>query len=195
LGLVIGGAAIRTGLVVLVAPGQVNRPGYDPFREALTWFGMGFIGGGVGLLMVQLRSSPVAATWLGHLALASRFGAFCRVTALPARAGTGGLLSGGIGALIGVRPWLGPRLRGIDAASLHLRLTLARIVAASLPLGWGGALVADQAERTAIAEGLLDPPGLATSLAPDLARSVEPYLARMSTVNRRADLVTLPVED
>jgi signal transduction histidine kinase/ActR/RegA family two-component response regulator len=184
LALVAGTSAALIGATLLALPAQPAFDGVRPYTGAL---GPAFLGSGLALLYVQLRSAPPGAAWAAHLALAATYWAFAGLVALPNRGTTGLLYYGGFGLAVALLPWLGPRMARVDPASLRTRVATALIAAAALPLLIAVAVGNDQAERARMAEATAEQGALAASLGRDAATYVGTYRATVVTVASRFD--------
>ena len=111
---VVGIAAVLNGAIMLLAPDQFQSPIFDPVHRTccLRW----------GSCWAASESStahlypatPTPISWGSHLLLGMAMRAFGPPTALPNRAFTSIAYYNGFGALIGMLPWLRPRLRRSD---------------------------------------------------------------------------------
>jgi len=187
----VGASAIVNGLIILLTPAPYLSPIYDPFRPYLTYFGVGFLVGGIGVVWTQLRSHPShPAYWAAHLLLGLTMCAFGPLLASANRAFTSIAYYDGFGILITLLPSMRARLRRSDPRSLRTRLALAFGLAVSVPLVVTMALVTDQIERSARAEALARTQILAETLALGISDYVALHRAAVSAVAAQPGLLS-----
>ncbi|MBI4494084.1 MAG: GAF domain-containing protein [Chloroflexi bacterium] len=190
--LLMGAGTALSGLVILTLPEQLSASVYDLARPYLPWFGVAYLGTGLGLVAAHLHPSPPrVAFWAAHLLLASALFAFLVAVPLPSRAWIGITSHGGFGTVLLLLPWLRSRLRFVDLSSLKTRLALALAVAVALPLIVGVALGEGQAERSITAETLSVQQGMATVLAQSVADYVAFHRAAVAALAAQPGLLDL----
>ncbi len=91
-------------------------------------------------------------------------------------------------------PWLRPRLRHLDAASLHWRLAIALALAAALPLILAGFLTGGRTARAAETQALGAQETLARALAHDVANYVNIHRTAVIALAAQPNLLALPRE-
>ena len=187
---VVGISAVLNGAIMLLAPEQFRSPIFDPVRPYLLLYGLGFLVGGLGVVWAQLHpATPIPVVW--GVASAARDGALGVRAAgrAPNRAFTSFAYYNGFGALIGMLPWLRPRLRRSDPASLRTRLALAFGLAVSVPLVITMALVTNQVERSARAEAFSRTRVIAETLALGISDYVDLHRAAVAALAAQPGLL------
>jgi HAMP domain-containing protein len=192
---VAGGSAIVNGLTMLVIPDRYASPVFDGVRPYLTYYGIGFVLGGIGVTWTQLRADAGKPLfWGAHLLLGATMVVFGPPLALTARAFTSIAYYVGFGTLIVGLPFLRARLRRSDPGSLRTRLALAFGLAVSVPLVVTMALVSDQIERSARTEALSRTRILAETLAVGISDYVDLYRAAVAAVAAQPGLLAADSE-
>ena len=192
---VIGIAAVVNGAIMLFAPEQYRSVIFDPVRPYLLAYGLGFLVGGLGVIWSHLHSSlPTPIVWGSHLLLGVALSAFGPPVAFPNRAFTTIAYYNGFGALIATLPWLRPRLRRSDPASLRTRLALAFGLAVSVPLVVTMALVTNQVERSARDEAFSRSRVIAETLALGISDYVDLHRAAVAALAAQPGLLAAPSE-
>ena len=175
LALAMGAIALLHSVALLAIPAAYRVPTYDPIRANAAFFGVAFLAAGMGLLATQLlgRRLAPAPSAMAHALAAAVFLLWAAALMLPNRAWTGVALYGGVGAVVGLLPWLqraAPLMA--SSSSLRSRLALALAVAAAAPLILAATLIARQEERAALEEALARQQAFAGILAQDTAQYV-----------------------
>jgi signal transduction histidine kinase len=192
---VVGISAMLNGTSMLLAPEQFSSSIFDPVRPYLSLYGIGFLAGGLGVTWSQLQPTiPTPVTWGSHLLLGMALSAFGPPVAWPNRAFTTIAYYNGFGALIGLLPWLRPKLRRSDPASLRTRLALAFGLAVSVPLVITMALVTNQVERSARAEAFSRTRIIAETLALSISDYVDLHRAAVAALAAQPGLIQAPPE-
>ena len=187
---VVGIAAILNGAILLLAPDQFRSSIFDPVRPYLLLYGLGFLLGGLGVVTAHLYPpTPIPISWGSHLLLGMALSAFGPPIALPNRAFASIAYYNGFGALVGLLPWLRPRLRRSDPASLRTRLALAFGLAVSLPLVITMALVTSQVERSARAEAFSRTRIIAETLALGISDYIDLHRAAVAALAAQPGLL------
>jgi signal transduction histidine kinase len=195
LAVVIGISAILNGTIMLLAPEQYRSPIFDPVRPYLLWYGLGFVVGGLGVVWSQLHTAtPTPIVWGAHLLLGMSLSTFGPPVSLPNRAFIPLAYYNGFGALIGLLPWLRPRLRRSDPASLRTRLALAFGLAVSVPLVITMALVTSQVERSARTEAFSRTRVIAETLALGISDYVDLHRAALAALAAQPGLLVAEPE-
>lgn len=188
--IVVGVSAIVNGAIVLLVPAQYLPAIFDSIRPYLTYYGTGFLFGGVGVVWAQLRlQSSRPLVWAAHLVLGLALFAYGPVVAYPNRAFTSIAYYNGFGTLLALLPWLRPRLRRSDPRSLRTRLALAFGLAVSIPLVLTMALVTDQIERSARSEALARTQILAETLALGISDYIDLHRAAVAALAAQPGLL------
>lgn len=179
--LAMSATAIALGSPLLLSSGQFTNPSYDLIRPALPAWGLMFALIGIGGIVAWVRwPFRRPAQVLSLTALAAAYLGFVAVVVMPARALPGMVIYGGTGTALLVWPWVGPRLRGIDPRSLRMRLSLALVAAASLPLIVLAAIMAQSGTRAIIDRELETQGALATSLASNVGTYVDMHQSALA---------------
>ena len=186
---VIATAAIVTGTIMVALPVYVQSPVYDPIRSIQSALGMILVGGGCVLLYVQFRPAPRLAAGAARLLVGVSYCVIGMLVAVPARAWIGAAYYLGFGLAVAALPWFTPWLRRIDLASLRPRLALTLIAVTSVPLVIVVAMGGHRAETVAIAEELTTQQLRATAQSRDVDESVRLYVAAVTTLAARFDLL------
>jgi signal transduction histidine kinase len=187
---VVGASAVVNGLVMVALPDRYASPVFDGVRPYLSYYGIGFVVGGIGVVWTQLRANvgkPVF--WASHLLLGTTMITFGPPLALTARAFTSIAYYDGFGSLITGLPLLRARLRRSDPRSLRTRLALAFGLAVSVPLVLTMALVTDQIERSARTEALSRTQILAETLAFGISDYVDLHRAAVAALAAQPGLL------
>ena len=188
---VVGSSAVLNGAIMLLVPEQFRSSIFDPVRPYLPLFGLGFVVGGLGVVWSQLRpSTPTPIVWGSHLLLGIAFSTFGPPVAWPNRAFTSIAYYNGFGALIALLPWLRPRLRRTDPASLRTRLALAFGLAVSVPLVITMALVTNQVEQSARTEAFSRTRVIAETLTLGISDYVDLHRAALAALVAQPGLLT-----
>ena len=192
---VIGISAVLNGAIMLLAPEQFRSPIFDPVRPYLMIFGAGFLVGGLGVVWSHLHAvTPTPIVWGAHLMLGMALSAFGPPVSLPNRAFTSIAYYNGFGALVALLPWLRPRLRRSDPASLRTRLALAFGLAVSVPLVVTMALVTSQVERSARSEAFSRTRVIAETLALGISDYVDLHRAAVAALAAQPGLLAAAPE-
>ncbi|MBI4494049.1 MAG: sensor histidine kinase [Chloroflexi bacterium] len=192
LALLLGVSTSLNGLVILALPDQFAASTYGPARSALPWFGAVFLSGGLGLAATQLRAPvPLATHRAAHLMTAGAFFAYLAAGPLPTRDWAGLAFYGGFGMVLALLPWLGPRLRRLDPASLRVQLVLATAAAAVLPLVVVLAVDTYRDERQTIAQALAQQEVLAVAFAQEVASYIDLHRAAVAALATELDLARM----
>jgi signal transduction histidine kinase len=190
---VVGVSAVFNGSLMLLLPDQYRSTIFDPVRPYLLYYGLGFFVGGIGVIWSHLRpQTPAAVSWGFHLLLASALSLFGPPVAWPNRAFTTIAYYNGFGVVIGLLPWLRPRLRRTDPGSLRTRLALAFGVAVSLPLVITMALVTSQVEQSARAEAFSRTRVIAETLTEGISDYVDLHRAAVAALGAQPGLLAAP---
>ncbi len=189
----LGLSAACNGLIMLILPGQYSSFIFDPIRPVLPLYGVGFLVGGVAVVVAQLRRDlPRPVEWGAHLLLGAALSAFGPPDSLPNRAFTSFAYYNGFGLVIALLPWLAPRLRRVDPASLRMRLALALAAAAALPLTFAVTLVTDYEQRAEADASLARQERLAIDLAQDVGDYLQARRALVVALAAVPDLLAQP---
>jgi PAS domain S-box-containing protein len=109
-------------VVLLVAPSAYSRTASVNLGGLEPWYALGLGVAGLTLLAAELRSFPAGAAHRVACALVgAAFWSFVLLVAIPAKSAVGILYWGGSGLLVPALPWIGPRLRRLNHASLRTR--------------------------------------------------------------------------
>ncbi len=150
----IGVGASLIGILFLFAPDLFNAQFYAGSRPFLEWYGVAFlVAGGLVVVSQLLFSATSLAVKTSGLLLAIVFYGF----GLPnwhQATWTGAAYYGGLGGLVALAPWIAPRLRTIDLASLRVRLALSLAAATAIPLLVIVVIGADYTEREAESQSI-----------------------------------------
>ncbi|MDP8924711.1 MAG: ATP-binding protein [Chloroflexota bacterium] len=181
-----GATAVLTGLIILAAPDLLGALGYSP---APSWYGVASLVSGLTLVFSQMhRSPPRALSRCAHLLAAGTL--FSYLFAVPLAPRAWGVITyyGGFGTILGLLPWLSPRLRCVDPGSLRTRVALALAIAAALPLTVALALEADREERAARDEALAVQHTRAVALAQHVADAAAFQRAALAALAAQSSL-------
>jgi signal transduction histidine kinase len=188
---VIGISAVLNGGIMLLAPDQFGSSIFDPVRAYLPLFGVSFMVGGAGVVWCQVQpETPAPLAWGAHLLLGLSLSAFGPPVSLPNRAFTALAYYNGFGALIAALPWLRPRLRRSDPASLRTRLALAFGLAVSVPLVVTMALVTNQVEQAARTEAYSRSRVIAETLSLSVSDYVDLHRAAVAALAAQPGLLS-----
>ena len=189
---VLGLSAVVSGSIILALPEQFRASIFDLVRPNLFWYGLAFLGGGLAVLLTQLRRSvPRAVLAAAHLLLVGAFFAYLLAVSLPNWIWTGIAYYGGFGVLLALLPWLGPRARRVDPTSLRTRLGLTLATVAAPPLIMAAALAAQYAQGLAATEALARQQTLATALAQSVGDYVALHRAALAALAAQPGLASL----
>jgi signal transduction histidine kinase len=192
-GLVTGVSCLLNGLIILLFPGQFTGLFYDQMRHVLPWNGVAFLAGGAALLGVCLAPGlPRPAVWAGHLLGAFAMWLWAATNSIPLWVLTGVVYYVGLGLFVALLPWLGPWLERLDPGWLRMRLALALVAGAALPLILTLAVVTDQQERQATTAALATQATTARVLAQDVATYVELHEGAVRALAAQPGLTALP---
>jgi signal transduction histidine kinase len=186
-------AALGNGLTLLLRPDPV-APGLGQMGTPVQILLAGwFLAAGMALLIAELAPSVphrayVAAAWLAAgafwaLPIVSGPAVLARWTSLLYYVGTG--------ALLVVLPWVGPRLRQIDPASLRVRLCLALALGAAVPVLVVASFDADREIQAVTEQALAQQQALAVGLAQDVADYVGLHQAAVQLLAAQPGLLAL----
>lgn len=192
---VVGVSAIVNGSIMLLLPEQYGSPIFNPIRPYLPLYGLGFLLGGLGVVWTQVSTTaPRHLMWGAHLLLGLSLSAFGPPVAWPNRAFTTIAYYNGFGLVIGLLPWLRPRLRRSDPGSLQTRLALAFGLAVSVPLVITMALVTTEVERSARAEAYSRTQVIAETLSQGVSDYISLHRAAVAALAAQPGLLTAPPE-
>ena len=192
---VVGVSAAVNGTIMLLAPEQYRSSIFDPVRPYLLLYGLGFLVGGVGVVWSHLHAATsIPIAWGSHLLLGVALSTFGPPVSLPNRAFTSIAYYNGFGALVILLPWLRPRLRRSDPASLRTRLALAFGLAVSVPLVVTMALVTSQVERSARDEAYSRTRVIAETLALGISDYVDLHRAAVAALAAQPGLLAAEPE-
>jgi signal transduction histidine kinase len=189
--LVIGMSCLVSGLIVFSLPGQLASPVFDPVRNLLPLYGAGYLVGGLAVVGHQLR--PFRSTVLvrgAHLLLGASMWAFV-APFVPLHVWSGIAYAGIFGGAIALQPWIGPRLRRLDPASLRTRLAVTSSAVVALALIAMVALSTNQEEQTASTGALEEQRAQAGDVAADVADMVDKEHDVLTTMSVRTDLASM----
>ncbi|MBI4491858.1 MAG: PAS domain-containing protein, partial [Chloroflexi bacterium] len=193
--LVMGAGSVLTGLIILVVPIRYGSPTFESVRPSVVLYGAALLGGGLSMAVAQLRPSlRRAASWALHLPLAGTLLVYLAAVELPLSRWTGIAFYGGFGVTLALLPWLGPRLRRLDRASLRTRLALTLAAAAALPLVVVVAVHTEREEHEVTAQALAQQQTLAAALAQDVADYVGLHRAAVAALAAQPGLLDLAPE-
>jgi diguanylate cyclase (GGDEF)-like protein/PAS domain S-box-containing protein len=186
---VLGLALAVNGCYMIFMPEQFAAPIFDLVRPYLPLFGPGLVAGGLALLAVQIWPAvPRVLVWGAYTLPATVMLIYLTRGPLPYGSWTGTAYYGGFGLVLALLPWLGPRLRRLDPASLRLQLALALIVAGALPLIGAVAFITDLQERAVVERELDLQKHQAALLAAELAQDIVPHEAAVSKLAKIPEL-------
>ncbi len=189
-----GIAAILTGLMMLGLPEFFQSALYAPIYDYLHIHGSAFLVGGLALGWAQL-GAPYRPAWVAicHIVGGSAFLAFCVTTTIPAHSLTGIAFYGGLGLSVLLMPWLTGFFKHIDPTRLQTRLALALIALSAIPLILSVAVISDRQSYTATQQTL----ARERILARNLARNTHTFvtLHQSATVLLAQQLTQVPAED
>lgn len=164
-------------LMVLPFNSQFNASLYDPIRPYLGFYGVAHMATGLALVGIHCDRQRFRRHYFQPLFQAIHFLAGATLWAWTAGLGfptwNSILYFGGLGTVLIGLPWLSSRLYRLDSASLRTRLTFVLIVVITLPILFLTALMTFQEEQIAINRSLDYQRTLASTLAQNVARSVE----------------------
>ena len=184
---VVAFGALLTGLLMLVLPAQFSGSTYEGVRPYLAWYGLAFSGSGLlACLSHTGRLLPIGAARWVSLLVALLFFTFGAAVAVPNHIWTGIAYYWGLGGVLVVLAWLGPRLQRIDPGSLRTRLALILAAAVAVPLLVVVPLYANEEENQAVSEVLTRQQVLAGALAQDVSDYIGLHLAGVKLLARPA---------
>jgi signal transduction histidine kinase len=192
--LTIAVSAILLGGAFLALRGQFDSRLYDTVRAGLPALGIVFLGGGLLLLLVQIRPASRAAVWSGHLIVGLGYCLFAALVTIPDRSWAGSAYFGAMGLTVALLPWLAPVLRHLTPRSLQTRLALILIALASLPLVIAVSVSAAWAEHLIEKRALTDQEVRARTQSREVADYIVTHRTAMATVGARVNLSTLTPE-
>lgn len=181
-------SAVLLGGILVFLPDELPAATYAAIGPIRTPMGGLFIAGGIALLYSQLLPVPRAIVWGAHLLVAALY---LRFAFLPRGSWTGYAYFGGFGLIIGLQPWLAPRLQNVETASLRMRLALTLVIAVSLPLVIAVAATTAQAERIMVEQALVEQEVRAAAESQSLHDSVQQYYNAVAVVAKRLDVGAL----
>jgi signal transduction histidine kinase len=148
--LLMGLAAVGSGVLILGFPESLRPAFYGPYRHHLPVFGVAFLLAGLLLVHAQLRPAlPRVRGWIIHLLAGTAFFLFGLFVSLPGGIWTGVALYCAGGLIVAFLPWGRPWLTSLDTSSLQARLSLTLAISTSLALILATAVATAQEERLA----------------------------------------------
>ncbi len=130
-----GAATAATGIVMFVHPQEFRFPTYVLVRPYLPWYGAAFLVTGLALVEVHRRRHvPPMVFVTAHLLVAAVYFVMLSRAMIPFGSWTGIVYYSGFGVAVALLPWLGPRMRRADLASLRVRLAVTLAAAVALPI-------------------------------------------------------------
>jgi len=190
--LLMGARSAVDGVIILLPwNAQFDTPLYAAIRPFLPVYGLAYLASGLALLAVNLHPKPPRKLFqLAHVFAGGVLWAWSAGLGFPTWNSI--LYFGGLGTLVALLPWLAPRLRRLNPASLQTQLTVALVGLVTIPLLFIVTLVTIPQERTVLNRALSLQQTLATTLAQDVVSYVRLHRAAVSVLAQQPNLSTLP---
>ncbi|GEM_PF-5961197 len=145
---VLGFGSLCSGMLLVALPSQLNGALFDALRPRMAAFGAAYIASGGAVIAGHvIAGMPRWSIIASHTALATTMFAI-GAPYLSVPAWTGILYAWGLGGLLLVLAFIGPRLTRLNVASLNARLSICFALVAAFPLVGLATLYAVQQEGT-----------------------------------------------